>query len=470
MSGADTVHTAVGTPEDRRRIQRGWCWYDWANSVFPTSVVTVFLSLYLTSIARAAAEADTALNGPAPCAGDNTLVQCDVTFLGLQFPAGSLWGYLLSFATVIQVLVLPVAGAIADRSANKRRMLAGFAFTGAVATCLLALVEGQNWQIGVLLFTIGNICWGTSVVIYYAFIPEISTADERDALSSRGWAFGYLGGGVCLALQLALFQGHELLGLAQSEAVRACFILTGIWWAVFTLVPLRVLRDRPRQERTDLGGGKITGGFRELGDTMRYARKFPLTLAFLGSYLIFTDGISTVANVAGQYGSLELKLPQSTLITAILMTQFVAFIGGVLHGQVARRIGAKKTILGSLVVWLVMLVLAYFVQAGQELQFFGIAAGIGLVLGGTNALARSLFSQMVPAGKEGQYFAVYEIGERSTSWLGPLVYAGIGQATGSFRLAILSMMIFFIAGFILVWLVPVRRAIRAVGNSEPAVL
>ncbi|MBP2471760.1 UMF1 family MFS transporter [Crossiella equi] len=470
MSDLDSVATPAPTPEDRRRAQRAWCWYDWANSVFPTSVVTVFLSLYLTSVAKSAALADTALNGPTPCAGDNTLVNCDVTFLGLQFPAGSLWGYLLSFATVIQVLVLPVAGAIADRSQNKRRMLAGFAFTGAVATCALALVQGQDWQLGVLLFTLGNVCWGTSVVVYYAFIPEISTADERDALSSRGWAFGYLGGGCALALQLVLFLGHDAVGLTEGQAVRVCFVITGLWWAGFTLVPLRVLRDRPNHERVDLGGGRISGGFRELGDTLRHARAFPLTLAFLGAYLVFTDGISTVANIAGQYGALELKLEQSTLIAAILMSQFVAFLGGVLHGRLARHLGAKKTILVSLVWWVVMLVLAYFVQAGEVVQFWGLAAGIGLVLGGTNALARSLFSQMVPKGKEGQYFAVYEIGERSTSWLGPLVYAGIGQATGSFRYAIISMIAFFVVGFVLVWLVPVRRAIRAVGNTEPALL
>lgn len=214
----------------------------------------------------------------------------------------------------------------------------------------------------------------------------------------------------------------------------------------------------------------VTAGFRELAQTLRAARAFPLTLAFLGTYLVFTDGISTVANISAQYGRVELRLDQQVLIATILIVQFVAFGGGVLHGVVARRLGAKKTIMVSLVVWIMVVVAAFFVQAGQQLQFYGLAVGIGLVLGGTNALARSLFSQMVPAGREAQYFSLYEVGERSTSWLGPLVFAGVGQATGSFRLAIVSLVVFFVVGLVLMAFVPVRRAIRAVGNEAPAVL
>ena len=179
----------------RRREHRGWCWYDWANSVFPTSVTTVFLSLYLTSVATEAARADTARNGVDACPGGNALERCDISLFGLAFPAGSLWGYLLSVATVVQVFVLPITGAIADRTQHKHRMLAVFAFGGATATSLLALVGGDNWKLGVVLFIAANICFGASVVVYYSFLPEIADADERDQLSSRGWAFGYLGGG-----------------------------------------------------------------------------------------------------------------------------------------------------------------------------------------------------------------------------------------------------------------------------------
>jgi len=472
MSAVDSNPEAAGTAPDRRREQRGWCWYDWANSVFPTSVTTVFLSLYLTGVAKDAARADVARNGPDACAG-GSLDQCDVSFLGAQFPAGSLWGYLLSIATVVQVLVLPVTGAIADRTQNKRAMLAGFAFTGSAATAALAFVTGTNWQLGVLLFIIANICYGGSIVVYYSFLTEIATPDERDAVSTRGWAFGYLGGGVALAIQLALFTFHEEVGLGagvegELVAARVAFVLSGLWWAGFTFIPLTRLKRHQAPHGSESGASVLIAGFKELKQTFTSARMFPLTLAFLATYLIYTDGISTVANVSAQYGREELKLDQTVLITTILIVQFVAFFGGLIHGWGARRWGAKRTIQISLLVWIVVVGAAYFVQAGQQLQFYALAAGIGIVLGGTNALSRSIFSQMVPPGREAQYFSLYEIGERSTSWLGPLVFAGVGQATGSFRLAIISLVIFFVVGFVLLIFVPVKRAIEASGNAIPA--
>ncbi|MBM7775050.1 UMF1 family MFS transporter [Actinokineospora baliensis] len=464
------------SPKARKREQRGWCWYDWANSVFPTSVTTVFGSLYLTEVAASAAIADTARNGPNPCPADgagNTdkLRDCDISLFGLDFPAGSLWGYLLSIATVIQVLIVPLMGAIADRSSNKKPMMAAFAFGGSLATMAMALVSGSNWGLGVVLFILGNIGYGTSVVIYYSFLPEIATADERDGLSSRGWAFGYLGSGLALAIQLVIYLFRESIGITAGNAAQIAFVLSGIWWALFTLIPLRRLRGHhERPQGTGVEGSVLTAGFRELRTTLREARAYPLTLAFLGTYLIYTDGIATVANVSAQYGREELKFEPDVLITTILIVQFVAFFGGVLHGLLARRVGAKKTIMASLAVWVVVIGAAYFVQAGQALQFYLLAGGIGLVLGGTNALSRSLFSQLVPAGKEAQYFSVYEMGERATSWLGPLLFAVMASTTGSYRYAIISLVVFFAIGLVLMYFVPVRKAIRAAGNPEPALL
>lgn len=454
-------------PQDaaRRREQRGWVWYDWANSVFPTSIVTVFLSLYLTSVAENAAVAS-----GQPCTGRNALVGCDIALFGVHFPAGSLFGYLLAASTALEVLALPLIGAIADRTQNKRRMLAIFAYTGALATALLALVAGSNWQLGVVLFLVANTSFGASVVVYYSVLPEIATADERDGLSSRGWAFGFLGGGIALVAQLVIYLGRDALGLSEPGAVRVCFLLTGLWWALFTLVPLSTMRRHRPPEGTEQGVAVLTAGFRQLATTVRDARAYPLTLGFLAAYLVYTDGISTVTNVSGLYGERELGLDRGTLITTIVLVQFVAFAGALLHGRAARRFGAKRTIMGSLLVWVVVITAAYFLQAGQPFQFYGIAVGIGLVLGGTNALSRSLFSQLVPPGKEAEYFSVYEVGEKATSTLGPLLFATVGQATGSFRPAILSLVIFFAIGFVAVSLVPVRRAIRAAGNPEPSIV
>ncbi|MGH3770334.1 MAG: MFS transporter [Pseudonocardiaceae bacterium] len=463
-----TVQPAPGVAlaqTSRRRDQRAWCWYDWASSAFPTSIITVFGSLYLTTVART-----DALAAGQACPTRNALVGCDISLFGLRFPAGSLFDYLLATATLLQVLVLPLTGAIADRTQRKRRMLGLFSFTGAGATALLALVTGTNWQLGVVLFIVATTGYQASAVIYYSMLPEIATADERDGLSSRGWAFGYLGGGTVLALNLVTYLGRDALGLSESAAVRVCFITTGLWWAAFTLIPLSRMRGHQPPQGTERGLSALTGGFRHLLGTLRNARNYPLTLGFLAAYLIYTDGISTVASVAGQYGDLELGLPSGILISTILMVQFVAFVGALLHGWVARRFGAKRTIMGSLLMWTGVIAAAYFIQAHNELQFYAVAVGIGLVLGGTNALSRSLFSQLVPAGKEAEYFSVYKIGERATSAVGPLVFGAVGAATGSFRPAIVSLVVFFLIGFVLLSLVPVRRAIQAAGNPEPAVL
>jgi MFS transporter, UMF1 family len=450
---------------NRRRDQRAWCWYDWANSVFPTSIITVFGSLYLTTIAK-----NDALATGQTCLTRNALINCDISLFGTKFPAGSLFDYLLAGSTLLQVAVLPLTGAIADRTQHKRRMLGLFAFTGAAATALLALVTGSNWRLGVLLFIIATTGYYASVVIYYSVLPEISTPDERDRLSARGWAWGYLGGGLALAVNVAVYVGRDALGLSESSAVRVCFVTAGAWWAGFSFIPLARMRSYQPAQGGERGLCVLTAGFRQLTGTLRSARAYPLTLGFLVAYLIYTDGISTVASVAGQYGDLELGLARSTLISTILMVQFVAFVGALAHGWVARRFGAKRTIMGSLLVWVGVIIAAYFIRAGDQLQFYLVAVGIGLVLGGTNALSRSLFSQLVPAGKEAEYFSVYEIGEQATSTVGPLLFGVIGAATGSFRPAILSLVAFFVVGCGLLSVLPVRRAIRAVGNPEPAVV
>lgn len=447
--------------------QRAWCAYDWANSVFQTSVLTVFLSLYLTVVAQADARAS---GQPCPTA----LRGCAVSAFGIEVQAGSLFGFLLAGSTLIQILVLPITGAIADRARNKRALLGGFALLGAAATAGLAFMSGTNWTLGAALFAVANLCYYGSIVVYYAFLPEISVPDERDDLSTKGWAFGYLGGGLCLAANIALIQLREHVGLSETGAIRVCFVVCGLWWAVFTVVPLRGLRDRcapldlPHGDERD--ATLVLAGFRQLGGTLSRARSYPLTLAFLAGFLIFIDGINTVAETAGLYGSQELRLPVEVLTTTILIVQFVAFGGGLAHGKLAARIGAKRTILVSLAIWVLVIGGACLVQPGNRMQFYVLALGIGLVLGGTAAVSRALFSHLIPAGEEAEYFALYTLGERGTSWLGPLVFSLVAQQTGSFRPAIVSLIAFLVIGFVLVALVPVRQAIEAVGNRPPTVL
>ena len=443
-------------------VQRSWCAYDWANSVFKISVLTVFFSLYLTEVATADARA----SGQA-C--PTALRDCAVSLLGIPVQAGSLFGFLLAGSTVLQLVVLPVTGAIADRARNKRGLLGGFALAGAAATAGLALINGTSWRLGAALFALANCCYYGSVVVYYAFLPEIATPDQRDGVSAKGWSWGYLGGGLCLAANIAVIQARELVGLSQAGAIRACFVMCGLWWAGFTWVALRGLPDDPEESTPDQTHPRsaLGGGFRQLGATLAEARRYPITLAFLAAFLIYIDGVNTTNTTAGLYGAEQLGLPVEVLTVTILAVQFIAFGGGLAHGWAAARIGAKRTLLVSLALWAVVIAAAYFVQAGQRVQFYALALGIGLVIAGPAALSRSLYSQLVPRGRAAEYFSLYTLGERGTSSLGPLVFSLVANATGSFRPAILSLVGFLAVGWVLLVAVPVRRGIRAAGNPEP---
>jgi UMF1 family MFS transporter len=437
-------------PLARQREQRGWYFYDWAVSAFSTSVLTVFLGPYLTDVTEAAAGSDGFVHP-----------------LGIPVRAESFFPYIVSLSVVLQVLVLPVTGAIADRTQRKKQILAGFAYVGAVATMALYFLRGSNYLLGGVLFVVANLAVGASVVVYNSFLPEIALPEERDAVSSRGWALGYLGGALLLVANLALFLGHDAVGLSEGDAVRISLLSAGQWWGLWTIIPLRALHGRPHRHRDEHGTRTLTAGFRQLGHTLRSARAYPITLMFLLSYLLYNDGIQTVIALAATYGDEELDLGQTTLISAILLVQFVAFGSALLLGVIAERYGAKRTVLGSLVVWTAAVGLGYFLQAGAPVQFYLLAALLGLVLGGSQALSRSLFSHLIPRGQEAEYFSLYEISDRGTSWLGTLIFGLVLQWTGSYRNAIVSLVVFFISGFVVLISVDVRGGIIAAGNVPP---
>ncbi|MEV0176210.1 MFS transporter [Streptomyces sp. NPDC050803] len=430
----------------RRHEQRGWYFYDWACSVYSTSVLTVFLGPYLTSVAEEAADADGFVHP-----------------LGIPVRAGSFFAYSVSLSVIVAVLVMPLVGAAADRSGRKKPLLAAAAYTGATATAAMFFLDGDRYLLGGLLLVVANAAQSVAMMLYNSYLPQIAPPEERDAVSSRGWAFGYAAGALVLVLNLVLYLAHDSFGVSETTAVRICLASAGLWWGAFTLVPLRRLRDR----RASPAKRTTASGFRQLAATIRDMRRHPLTLAFLLAYLVYNDGIQTVITQASVYGSEELGLGQSTLIGAVLLVQLLAVAGALLMGRLARTYGAKRTILGSLVAWTVTLAAGYFLPAGAPVFFFVLAAGIGLVLGGSQALSRSLFSHLVPPGKEAEYFSAYEVSDRGMSWLGPLLFGLTYQLTGSYRDAIISLVAFFAVGFVLLARVPVRRAIHDAGNPIP---
>ncbi len=450
---SEVADPAVVLVVDRslRTERRAWYTYDFAATVFYTIVVTVFFGPYLTSVATDAADSSGRIHP-----------------LGISMPPGSLFGYLLSASVVLQVLVMPLTGAVADRSGRKRELLAGFAGLGALTTMGLFFVSGGRYLLGAALFILANLAFGGAIVVYHSWLPDLAGPDDRDTVSSRGWAAGYVGGGLLLALCLVLFTLHDSLGLGVGQAVRVSLASAGVWWGFFAAVAIARLCNRPPRDPVDGSpAGSLAGGFRQLAVTLRHMRSYPLTLWFLGAFLLYNDGVQTVISVSAQYGADELRLSQTTLTAAILLVQVVAFFGAIGMGRVAVRAGAKRTVLWSLVVWTVVLIGAYFLAARAALQFYALAVVIGLVLGGTQALSRSLFSQLIPRGKEAEYFGFYEISDRGTSWLGPFVFALTFQLSGSYRYAIFSLVFFFVVGGLLLSRLDVRRAIVGAGNVPP---
>jgi UMF1 family MFS transporter len=432
------------------RQRRGWYLYGWGSHVFPTIVVTVFMGRYLTSVAENAVGKQGRLH-----------------LLGIPVAPGSLFVYLVSFGTALLVLAMPLVGAVADRTGAKRELLLGFGWSAAACCIGMIAVAGTNWQLGSVLFLLAYLGYSCATVVNYALLIDVSGAANRDRVSSFGWALSYIGGGVLLA-------GDFVLSLFLSDKAwlaRISLCSAGLWWALFNVLPWRLLRGlpRPSDRGTDAvrSESDLLAGFRQLRRTLAELRNYPITMAFLLAFLVYNDGIQTVTTVAAQYGDKQLGLSDSVLLSAILLVQFVAFGGAIWLGRLADRHGARRVVIGSLLIWLLLVVVAYFLTAGAAWQFYLLAVAIAIVLGGSQALSRSLFSRLIPAGREAEYFGLYEISDSGTSWLGPLVFGLTYQLSNSYRNALVSLVVFFLLGLALLVRVPLRAGIVQAGNPVP---
>ncbi len=439
---------------DRREIF-GWSMYDWANSAFSTTVVTALLGPYILALAES--------------------IDQPFTIFGSAIEPAAIFPFFASLSVLLQVLFLPLLGTIADYTHLKKKMLLAFAYTGAVATILIFFVQVDMALFGTkgailvasLLFVLANLCFGAAIVFYNAFLPEIASPDQRDAVSSKGWGIGYLGGGLLLLINLIMLTLMEDTALA----VRLSLASAGVWWLVFTfLFPRRRLKQRAPARKLPEGANVLTHGIRQIVKTLgELYRKYPVTLRYLIAYLIYNDGIQTVIIVSTAFAADELGVATDMLLVLVLMIQFVAFGGALIFGRLARWIGAKRSIIISLVIWTGVVVFAYAFLY-EEWQLFVLGFVLALVLGGSQALSRSLFSQMIPPDHESEYFGFYEISERGTSWIGPLLFAAAVQMTGSQRVAIVSLIVFFAVGLVLLIGVNVKKAMLDAGNDPQGVV
>jgi UMF1 family MFS transporter len=424
----------------------GWKMYDWANSAFYTTVVGALFSPYLTRLAQTAV-------------GENGVV-LNLGFLG-SVTSKSLPTLCVSISVGLQVFLLPVLGALGDYSNLKKRMMALFCYVGVIANCLMFFVQGNLYIFGGLLFIVANVAFGASNVFYNAFLPEITTEDQADKVSSRGYAYGYLGGAILLALNLGVVMEAERLGISTGLAVRLSLLSAGLWWGGFAVITFLKLKSRPKSKTLPPGKGYIAAGFIEIADTIRELRRLPLTLRYLLAYLVYNDGIQTVIFAASAFLEQEL-FPQGNpifLLEIFLMVQFVAVFGALLFERLAYLIKTKNAIVVSLVIWSAIVIYAFkFLHTVAEAWV--LAGLIAIVLGGSQALSRSLFARMIPEGKEAAFFGLYEVSERGTSWMGPLLFSVVIARTGSYRQALLSLIVFFVVGLIGLWVTDTDRGVR----------
>jgi UMF1 family MFS transporter len=440
------------TPLARRKEQRAWYFYDWANSAFSTTVAGVLFGPYLIAIAKEAA------------------VDNRINVLGLSIAPGSLPSFTITASTLISAVLLPLLGAVADRTARKKDLLAGFAWAGAAAASLLFFVQGDNWQLGVVSFIVANLCFGAAAVFNDALLCLVSTEEERDRVSSTGWAYGYAGGGLLLALNFLLVTFHDSVGITEGMAARISLLSAALWWAGFTFIPFLGLKNRPPTHVVPESGGYISRSFGQLWATLKDMRRYPVALTFLVAYLFFNDGIQTVIASASIYGVEELEFSTGTVLAVYLVVQFVAVVGAIGFGRAAVRFGAKRVILVGLAIWMAIVTAALFVPEREFVPFLVLAVAIGIVLGGTQALSRSYFSLLIPKGREAEYFSFYHAMERGTSWFGTLVFGVVYQLTDSYRPAIFALVAFFVIGGALLLKVDTARGIREAGNEVPAVI
>jgi UMF1 family MFS transporter len=449
----DQQVTTTSDKNDRREIF-GWKMYDWANSAFYTTVVGALFSPYLTRLAQSAV-------------GENGVV-LNLGPLG-AVTAKSLPTLCVSVSVAAQVFLLPILGALGDYSNLKKRLMALFCYIGVTANCLMFFITDRLYLPGGVLFIIANVAFGASIVFYNAYLPEITTEDQADKVSSRGFAYGYLGGAILLVLNLLMVLRAEQLGISSGLAVRLSLLSAGLWWGGFAIITFLLLKSRPKKKALPPGKSYISAGFSEIVDTFKELRRLPLTARYLLGYLIYNDGIQTVIFASSAFLEQEL-FPQGNpefLLKIFLMVQFVAVLGALLFERLAYLIKTKNAIIVSLVIWSGVVVYAYaFLNSVPEAWV--MAAVIAIVLGGSQALSRSLFARMIPVGKEAAFFGLYEVSERGTSWMGPLLFSVVIARTGSYRMALLSLIFFFVVGLIVLWFTNTDKAIHDAGNLAQA--
>lgn len=451
----------AGAPARRarrlNRRQRAWSWYDFANASFYTLIAGFLFAPYLTAVANEAA------CGHAPPVHCSTMLH----LLGISVYPADLWALVVTTATIASAFASVAIGVVVDRSSRPLRWFAGSAALGAAGSAGMVFVSGGRWQLGAALFFGTTIVANCSLVAYDALLPVLATASERDEVSCRAWAFGYVGGAIVVAAAWAMQRfAPSALGWSDAEVVRGCLLFAGLWWAGGLVVTLSGLRGAYASRLVQWDTPR-SGRFAEFRRTLRSLPRYPQTMLFVVAYLFYNDGVQTVVTVGGVFLSRELGLDATGILATVAFVQVFGYLGARGAGILARALGAHGAILRVLGLWVVAGCAMGTVPQGSLPALLATCALVGTALGATQPLSRSLYSQLIPQGSEAQFFGLYHAVERGTSWFGAFVFTLSFVVTGSYRWAIFVVIGFCAVGATLLSLVRPDLGIRQAGNTPP---
>ncbi len=414
---------------------RAWIMYDWANSAFALTIMAAVMPIFFSDVAALQLSRTTAT---------------------------AYWGYTESISLIFLVLLSPILGSIADKIGRKKQFLRFFTYVGVIASLLMATIGPGEWKWAIFLVIIGTLAFACSTIFYDAFLPEIAVEKDRDMVSSRGYALGYVGSGILLAAQLLLIQKPDWFGLTTLAATQISFVTVGIWWFLFSLPMFKHVKEtQTRSSESILSLSKSS--IRQVLQTIRELPRYPQLLRFLIAFWFFNDGINTIIKMATIYGR-EIGIGTSDLILALLITQFVGIPCTLIFGKFAGRFGSKQILISTLIIYLIIVMLGYGMT--NAFHFYALAILVGMVQGGSQALARSIYSQLVPIGRNAEFFGFYGLSGKFSAIFGPFVFGFAGQLTGSSRFGILSLAIFFIIGIVLLWGMDIRKGRQQAGVSS----
>ena len=417
----------------KQRAIRAWTMYDWANSAFATTIMAAVLPNYF---------------------GLYIATEASLT----------LWGYTVAIGSLIAAVISPVLGAIADFRGTKKSFMAFFVALGVISTALMFLVDTPgDWLLASVLYILGTIGFAGSLVFYDALLPHVAGPDEIDEVSSRGYALGYVGGGLLLLINVAMiFVGPRFLSnMDEVEAVKLMMRLSlasvAVWWAAFSIPIFRHVEEPIRKiEKSEIGLNFLTAGFKRFFAALKNIAKFRDLFLFLLAFFVYANGIGTIITMAVAFGT-DLGFGTTILIGTLLLVQFVAAPFAILFGKISKKIGSKKAVYIALCIYTLIAVIGYFMS--REWHFILLGLGVATVQGGSQALSRSLMGQLMPKSQSAEFYGFFSVSEKFNTVIGPAMFSLINQLTGNSRLAIISLVVFFLAGMLLLTRVDVERGI-----------